>query len=448
MPQRVLFLFRRDLRLHDNTGLIAAAQHGEVIPVFIFDTRQRNHDYFSAHAFSFLLESLEDLNRQLQEYGSGLVIREGLPDELLAQLCKEFNASSVVVNRDYTPFSKTRDGKIEAALKAHGIAWHAQSDALLHEPETVKKQDGTPYTVFTPFWRQASSIPIPKPVAFKGSFYKNNPEPIPAHLRKLAKAPSLRGGTTEGLKLLQQACTFKDYGEQRDMLALDATSHLSAHFKFGTVSVRHAYHELAEHLGESSPIVRQLFWRDFFNHIAFHFPYVFGHSFQKKYDKIQWAKNDRYSTAWKEGRTGFPIVDAGMRELNETGYMHNRARMICASFLVKDLHLDWREGEKYFAQQLTDYDPCVNNGSWQWAASTGCDAQPYFRIFNPWLQQQKFDPDCEYIKRWVPELQHLSPKAIHAMEKQHPLGLQNYPRPIVDHRVQSEQAKAMFAGVR
>jgi len=234
----------------------------------------------------------------------------------------------------------------------------------------------------------------------------------------------------------------QDYQQQRDYPALSAGSGLSAYLKFGCCSVREAYYAVIETLGSEHPLLRQLYWRDFFTHIGFHFPHVFGHAFHRKYDALAWQNNQDDFLRWTEGRTGFPIVDAGLRELNQTGGMHNRVRMIAASFLVKDLHISWRWGERYFAQHLIDYDPCVNNGNWQWAASTGCDAQPYFRIFNPWLQQKKFDVDCLYIKRWLPELRPFSATMIHQWHKKQVTC--DYPAPMLDHALRSRQAKALF----
>jgi deoxyribodipyrimidine photo-lyase len=490
---RLLFIFRRDLRLADNTGLLWALAQGEVTPVFIFDPKQRDHPYFSEKGFAFLLGCIRDLEQQLRATGGRLFIYHGASDTVLGQLLDAARRDGrpythVVVNRDYTPFSVKRDARLRAVCERHGVrsglhdagsrraADHPTSfnifgDALLHEPEEVKKGDGTPYTVFTPYWRAASAIPLraPQTLPSRCSW-------LAAPLREIAVStvPSLtidkplvlhnghvlRGGRSEALELLAAACKLRDYATTRDELGVPAgegTSLLAAHLKFGTVSVREVHRALEHGLGSAhaAPLLRQLFWRDFFTHIAVHFPRVFGASFHERYDKIRWADIARgnglaHWRAWCEGKTGFPVVDAGMRELIAAGLMHNRARMICASFLVKDLHIDWREGERFFAQHLIDYDPCVNNGSWQWAASTGCDAQPYFRIFNPWLQQQRFDPEGVYVKRWVPELSQLSAGVLHKLESQRPLGLDEsvYPRPIVVHKVESERAKAMFAGVR
>jgi deoxyribodipyrimidine photo-lyase len=246
------------------------------------------------------------------------------------------------------------------------------------------------------------------------------------------------------LVILKKMSGFHDYGRQRDFPGVNGTTGLSAHVKFGTISAREFYHAVSDSLGQEHILINQLYWRDFFTQIGYHYPKVLGAAFQDKYARVAWSIDPADFTAWSEGRTGFPIVDAGMRELNATGFMHNRSRMITASFLVKDLHIDWRMGERYFAQKLVDYDPLVNNGNWQWAASTGCDAQPYFRIFNPWLQQVKFDPAAVYIKKWIPELRNFPAEAIHALGKHPSVSLDGYPRPMVDHHLAKEETKSLF----
>ena len=428
---KVLFIFRRDLRLKDNLGLIAALENEEeVLPCFIFDPRQadpKQNKYFSEKCFSFLVESLQDLDAQLKARGSQLYIFEGQAHEVV----KKIGAKKVYVNRDYTPFSIKRDNQL-----ASEVELISYDDALLTKPEEAVKDNGEPYSVFTPFFKKNSGQKVPTPQPNQRSNYFSGKVKGTAKLPKV-KSFEYQGGREQAKKILKKIKDYKNYKKERDILALDQTTHLSAHNKFGTVSVREVYHAVKEKLGKNHDLIRQLYWRDFFTHVAFHYPRVFGESFHKKYDKIKWDNDKKLFKAWQEGRTGFPIVDAGMRELNETGYMHNRARMIVASFLTKDLHIDWRLGEKYFAQHLVDYDPAVNNGSWQWAASTGCDAQPYFRIFNPWLQQKRFDPDCKYIKKWIPELKDQEPAKIHKGEAE-------YIKPIVDHKTESSKAKEIY----
>jgi deoxyribodipyrimidine photo-lyase len=266
-----------------------------------------------------------------------------------------------------------------------------------------------------------------------------------------AKLRISHGGRSGGIAILKTIDRFKDYEQQRDIPGLSATTFLAPHNKFGTLSIREVYHTIKERFGSEHTLIRELYWRDFFTHIAWHFPHVFGHAFYRHYDAIKWENDNELFSAWCSGRTGFPIVDAGMRELVATGFMHNRVRMIVSSFLVKDLLISWQWGERFFAQHLTDYDPSVNNGNWQWAASTGCDAQPYFRIFNPWLQQKRFDPQCAYIKRWIPELSQYSAAEIHKLaDRAGPSGgrAREYPAPVVQHSIQKIRAEELFRGCR
>lgn len=258
----------------------------------------------------------------------------------------------------------------------------------------------------------------------------------------------IKGGRIEALKILKNVKVFKNYDGGRDLPAKSATSLLSAHHKFGTCSIRETYWAVRDALGPRHTLIKELYWRDFFSHIAYHFPHVFGGAFYPEYDALPWANDKERFQRWCDGLTGFPIVDAGMRELNTTGFMHNRVRMITASFLVKDLHIDWRWGERYFAQHLVDYDPCVNNGNWQWVASTGCDHQPYFRVFNPWLQQKKFDPLCLYIKKWVPELKTVDARQLHRWYEVSGDSADRYPAPVVDHAAESIKAKEIFKVLR
>jgi deoxyribodipyrimidine photo-lyase len=330
------------------------------------------------------------------------------------------------------------------------VKFLSYSDALLTEPEQVQKSDGTPYTIFTPFMKRARLISVPIPNANIKCNYFADPISLPMavgspteFLENANPNLLLKGGRSEAMKLLSEIGRFVKYDEERNLPAVKGTTLLSAHHKFGTLSIRETYHAIAQELSVDHPLMNELYWRDFFTHIGFHFPHVFGHSFRQKYDSLEWENDEQKFDRWCNGLTGFPIVDAGMRELTTTGFMHNRVRMVVASFLVKDLHIDWRWGERFFARHLVDYDPAVNNGNWQWAASTGCDAQPYFRIFNPWSQQLRFDPECIYIKRWVSELFNLKAKEIHRyIESKTPVP--DYPFPIVDHGHESVFAKEMF----
>ncbi len=446
MPQyqTALFLFRRDLRLADNTALNAALRSSkQVIAGFVFDDRQINpHPYQSKPALQFMAQSLADLERQFESANAVLALFKGLPTQVLEALHKQHAIQAVFINRDYSPFSRQRDFEIANVCQRLNIALHVLPDALLTEPEQAVKQDGGAYKVFTAFYNNARNFPVVLPQGLADGQFLTVASTTTLDAITVATGAPVQGGRTAGLNKLARLHACADYAAQRDFPALQATSQLSAHLKFGTVSVREAFYAITQVLGEEHPLLRQFYWRDFFTHVAYHFPKVFGHAFIEKFDTLVWDNDRTYFQAWADGRTGFPIVDAGMRELNATGFMHNRVRMITASFLVKDLHISWRWGERYFAQHLADYDPCVNNGSWQWAASTGCDAQPYFRIFNPWLQQQKFDPQGDYLYQWLPELRQVPIKTVHQWEQKYYGDF--YPAPIVKHSEAVAITKARF----
>ena len=454
--KRSLFIFRRDLRLRDNTALIEAAKRSdEIVPVFIFDPRQAGpaNQYFGANAFQFLLESIEDLEAQVAKRRGTLFSLRGEAASIVRDLIRALSIEAVFVNRDYTPFSRKRDEAIETICREEGIAFTAEDDALLTSPGSVMTTAREPYKVFTPFFRAARSLPVRRPA---------NLDRIRVHGGEIDGAGTaamgrgllprrndrlhVSGGRSEAMRVLGRISALAGYEETRNRPADEkGTSDLSAYNKFGCVSIREVRWTIEEELGRDHGLVRQLYWRDFFTHLAWNFPHVFGQAFNRQYDEVEWDDDEEKFAAWCEGRTGFPIVDAGMRQLNETGWMHNRVRMIVASFLTKDLHIDWRMGERYFATKLVDYDPAVNNGNWQWASSTGADSQPYFRIFNPWLQQKKFDPEAEYVKRWIPELANLDRRTIHVMEKVDSPLVEGYPRPMIDHRVEKEKTILWFA---
>lgn len=417
-----LFIFRRDLRIEDNIGLLAVSEESDsVIPCFIFTPEQIDKNpYRSDASLQFLIESLEELDPYLF-YGS--------PDEVVEKCIKTLKIDQVAVNRDYTPYSIKRDQKIEAICKKYGIRFKSYDDALLQPPEKTVKADGKPYTVFTPYFRNSSKLAVLKPQRKKPTHLYTKPIPFAEGKELYQKilpqrtvSPFLKGGRTEALKILKQVKPNK-------------SSYLSPYLKYTLLSPREVYH----HLGSHHSLIRSLYWRDFFSHIAFFFPHVFKGAFHQKYDELRWNDDKTAFHKWCEGKTGFPIVDAAMRHLNATGFMPNRMRMIVGSFLTKDLHIHWRLGEKYFAQKLIDYDPAVNNGNWQWVASTGCDAQPYFRIFNPWSQQQKFDPDCQYIKEWMPELADFPSEMIHE-------GLVT--QPMVDHAEEAKKALKNYTSIK
>ncbi|RDJ31293.1 MAG: deoxyribodipyrimidine photo-lyase [Crenarchaeota archaeon] len=444
--KKTLFLFRRDLRLDDNTALLAACKESDsVLPCFIFDTKILKNFKKSRFRLRFLIESLIDLDAQLKKKRTQLHIFEGTYPQIIQKLLKENDIDAVFVNSDYTKSSKKRDSIVNGICKKTNVKFNSLADLTIQNFEHIRTAQGTPYKVFTQFFRKANLLQVRKPQKFthKNFISKKSELSLEEISQKHPKTDSpIKGGTYEGRKILKNMSKFKNYGKDRNYPYLDATTHLSAHNKFGTISIREIYHKIADELGKDHTLISELFWRDFFISIMYYYPYTFGSSFRKKYSKIPWSTNKKSFEKWANGMTGFPIVDAGMRELNATGYMHNRVRMIVASFLTKDLHINWKWGERYFAEKLIDYDPSVNVGNWQWAASTGCDSQPWFRIFNPWMQQKKFDPDCKYIKKWIPELEDISEKDIHNWDKSE---IKNsYPLPMLDHREESEHTKQVF----
>lgn len=455
--QKTLFIFRRDLRLEDNTGLIFALEASEtVIPCFIFIPEQlENNPYRGDASVRFMIESLQDLDEQLRERGSRLYFFQGSPTKIIKKCIDELEVEALFANRDYTPYSIQRDKEIEILCNSHQIPFQTFDDALLHPPEETLKKDGKPYSIFTPYFHNASKGFVAPPTSNRATHYFQGTIPFEEKRSILSdllpKGPNrnrFRGGRTEALKILKNLKIHADYGKTRDFPARDSSTHLSAYLKFTVCSPREVYAAICQQLGEHHDLIRSLYWRDFFTAIGFFFPHVFQGAFHPEFNRVKWSHDKEAFHRWSKGTTGFPIVDAGMRELHETGFMQNRVRMITASFLVKDLHIDWREGEKYFAQTLIDYDPAVNNGNWQWVASTGCDAQPYFRIFNPWNQQKKFDADCEYIKKWIPELEGLPSKVIHEwhLPIHRDLGLP-YPSPMLDHSKEAKKALHFYRSI-
>lgn len=402
-----------------------------------------------------MIESLHDLTRQVGAARGFLSTFRGRPEAVVGHLIDEEGVEAVFVNRDYTPFSRSRDAAIAKVCEERRVAFHSCSDVLLHEPGDILKDDGRPYTIFFHFFRKARSIPVRPVNAARVNnvssihIASQQHEVLDCDLHDRDAHRFIRGGLSRALKVLAGLSQFAQYKTERDYPAKSATTRLSAHNKFGTCSIREVYHSVVNQLGDEHQLIAELFWRDFYSHIAHFFPHVFGRPFYPKYDALAWDTSSKKFGAWCAGRTGFPIVDAGMRELNATGFMHNhnRVRMIVASFLIKDLHINWRQGERYFAQKLVDYDPAVNNGNWQWCASTGCDAQPYFRIFNPWLQQRRYDPHCSYIKAWIPELRSVAAAHIHSPDKLKDVAISGYRVPLVDHATESKRAKEAYGQV-
>lgn len=461
-PLSIVWL-RRDLRLHDHAALCEALNGpGKVQPIFIFDTdilaRFSNKQ---DRRLSFIAQALGAIHTQLS---GGLQIFYGRPAEIIPRLAAEWNAAQVVCAEDYEPSAIARDAAVKQALPAH-TRFVQVVDHVMMPPQRVLKDDGSPYKVFTPYskaWRAALTRQSfdEKPVSLKGRLAGvTAADALPADdADAMLAAIGYEWVDTGEWKVEEAAGRLKRFSDQRmtcyhdhrDLMAQEGTSKLSPYLRFGLVSVRECARAAASHEGKGSETwMKELIWREFYAMILFHFPETVDQEFQEHYRGLKWEKDAKKLTAWQEARTGYPVVDAAMRQLVQTGWMHNRARMIVASFLTKDLLLDWRKGEEFFAQHLMDYEQASNVGGWQWAASTGTDAQPYFRIFNPELQSKKFDPEGDYIRRYVPELKKLGTKAIHAPYAGKDLFTRlDYPEPIVDHSKARDKALALFKGKR
>ncbi len=448
-----VFIFRRALRLQDNIGLIEALKNSDtVVPIFIFTPEQLTKNTFkSDNCVQFMMESLEDLNDELKKKKSKLYYFYGEQHKIIEKIIKSKKINAVFVNADYTPYAIQRDKKIRNVCKKQDIDFISTEDILLNPIASIVTGQDDIYTKFTPYFNKAKKIKVPNPISNKYSnYYKGNVVgTFKGDMHKFYNYNENilhEGGRKEGLKRLAAAKNQKQYNKKRNDLTYNTTE-LSAHIKFGTISIREVYHTFKKSLGTKNDLIKQLYWRDFYYNIASAYPYVFKSpgAMKPKYNKIKWEYNRSHFNKWKEGKTGFPIVDAGIRQMNETGFMHNRARLIVASFLVKILLIDWKWGEKYFAQTLYDYDPAVNNGNWQWCSSTGADSQPYFRIFNPWSQGKSHDPDCKYIKKWIPELQDVPSEDIHEWEESWDNYKQiKYPKPIVDYKKKKQKALSAY----
>ena len=427
MQRITLFWFRRDLRLVDNHGLSQALQSGNpVLPIFIFDRNILDELEVKADArLKFIFDTLEQLNHELAAYGSGLKTYFGTPEEVFRELVKTYLIELVIANRDYEPYAIQRDKSIHALLSDHGILFKGYKDQVIMDRRDVMKADGEPYTVFTPYsrkWKELfrQEMIDPYPVIFSADKLVQMQRQTVMPLAALGFKPVHQEFPAK--KVEEEL--IRDYQDTRNFPGIHGTSRLSVHLRFGTISIRYL---VGKAFAWSATYLNELIWREFYMMILYHFPHVVNNSFRPQYDHIPWLNREDEFDAWCQGRTGYPIVDAGMHELNETGFMHNRVRMITASFLTKHLLIDWRWGEAYFAQKLLDYELASNNGGWQWAAGSGVDAAPYFRIFNPALQTQKFDPHNSYLDQWVPGWQ--SP---------------DYPVPIVDHKAARDRAIATF----
>ncbi|MFN8365510.1 MAG: deoxyribodipyrimidine photo-lyase [Cloacibacterium normanense] len=417
-----LFWFRRDLRLIDNHGLYEALQSElPVLPIFIFDTNILDKlENKEDKRVDFIFQALEKLNEYLKKQGKSIQIFYGKPLEIYQKLTEKYNIESVFCNEDYEPYAIKRDQEIKDFLASKNINFYQFKDQVIFQKDEITKADGKPYTVYTPYSKQWLLKFNDQNLEFFASEKKLenllNIEKQNITLENIGfkKTNYLFENPKINLEILEK------YHETRN-LPTKETSQMSVHLRFGTISARKLV-KLASELNDNT-YLKELIWREFFMQILWHFPKVIHHSFKEKYDNIAWENNEELFQKWCEGKTGYPIVDAGMRELNETGLMHNRVRMVCASFLTKHLLTDWRIGEAYFAEKLMDYDLSANNGNWQWSAGSGCDAAPYFRVFNPEEQQKKFDPKFIYIKNWVKEF-----------------GTSAYPKPIIEHKFARERA--------
>ncbi len=454
-----IFLFHRDLRIVDNTTLIyQTKEHGSIVPIFIFPPEQidpKQNKYFSNNAVQFMIESLHELSDDISKYKGEMYFFKGDNLDVLKKIHKKHNIESIGFNIDYTPYARKRDEEIMKWCEKEEIICYAKEDYALFDilDGQTKKKDQTPFLVYTPFKNHCltnldvrevdkfKKFKFEKVTKLKSNKYYINEKELD-DLYEDNEDINVHGGRKNGLKILDNLQRLKDYGEKRDILTYK-TSFLGAYNHFTPISIREVYEAAEKKLGKKSQFVAELIWRDFYINITYFFPRVLegqiskeNKSYREEYDNIKWSYDKKMFKKWCEGKTGFPVVDAAMRQMNTTGFMHNRCRMIVASFLTKDLHIDWRWGEKYFATKLVDYDPMSNSGGWLWSTGAGTDAQPWFRIFNPNTQGEKFDPNCEYIKKWIPELELVPPKDIHKWSETNEKWINDgveYPEPIVEH---------------
>ena len=454
MQSLALFWFRRDLRLTDNQGLLtASAQHPEVQCLFVFDTTILKNLPPSDRRVDFIWQAVQSLKKSLQQRGSELVILVGDPIQVIPEYAQRNQAHAVYTNTDYEPQAIRRDQQVAESLHQKSIAFRSVKDQVIFEAAEILTQKGSPYTVFTPYqnawrkrWQNTPSPIIQDQVLYLKQQKPNAPMPSlselgfkPTDLLTLGVVPSEQGAQ---LAFKDFTTRWENYHTLRNYPGVRGVSYLSVHLRFGTISIRTLAQRAfnTPHLGAQTWL-NELIWREFYFALLVHFPHVVNQPFNPRWNDLKFPNNPTFFEAWKTGQTGYPIVDAAQRQLNQTGYMHNRLRMISASFLVKDLGIDWRWGEAYFAQKLLDFDLAANNGGWQWSASTGCDAQPWFRLFNPILQSKKFDPDGQFIKQFVPELSPVPTSFVHNPWEMTPTEQQkygcliatDYPKPLVDH---------------
>jgi deoxyribodipyrimidine photo-lyase len=451
--------FRRDLRVHDHPALRRALDDGDrVAPLFVVDDRLLAGRWQSANRTWFLAGSVAALATELQTLGVGLTIVRGDPRAVVPEFARAMGAARVLVTADHAPYGRRRDDAVAVALERDGIAFTAEPGLLVHEPDLVRRADGGAYSVFGPFHRSWSALGprpvLPAPARIAGVGAGGSPaldrsvvdaafgRPRPTANRDLLLAPGELAARAR-LDRWADSPRLADYADLRDRLDLDGTSRLSQDLRFGLISPVEVLERCAGAGPGPARFATEIAWRDFYAGVLARTPRVLRSAFRPELDTVQWASDDEAIAAWKQGRTGFPVVDAAMRQLVATGWMHNRARMIVASFLAKDLLADWRIGEAFFMEHLVDGDPASNDGGWQWAASTGTDPQPYFRVFNPALQGRRHDPDGTYVRRWVPELADVAAEAIHDPAPETRLA-RGYPAPIVSHREARLRAIAAF----
>lgn len=422
-----LFWHRRDLRIEDNAGLYKALKNNsEVVPVFVFDHTILTHLAKNDQRVLFIYQEIQRLKKEYQHAGGDLIVVFGDPRVEIVRLAQQFKVSRVYTNRDYEPSAISRDQFLYDELQKSQIEFIGAKDQVIFEKNEVVKDDGKPYTIYTPYSRKWKAKLTPYQFkAYPTTQYLNNLAKLaPQELLPLAHMGFENQNTQQFPPSGTPEKIITHYHLQRDIPSVQGTSRLSLHLRFGTISIRQLALS-AQQLNEK--FLNELIWRDFYQMILFHFPQTTDRAFKPPYDRIQWETNESHFKAWCEGKTGYPLVDAGMRELNATGFMHNRVRMVVASFLTKHLLIDWRWGERYFAEKLLDFELASNIGGWQWAAGCGCDAAPYFRVFNPEAQQKKFDPQYKYIQKWVPEF-----------------GTAAYPAPIIEHKYARERVLDRF----
>lgn len=448
-----LFIFRRDLRIVDNNCLnLLSTYCKRIYTIFIFTPEQvgSSNKYKSNASVQFMIESLEDLQKEIRTKGGALLTFYGENESVIRHCVEAWNIDMVAFNLDITPYSRIRDDNIRKLCVKMNISLLTSHDSYLLEPDQVLTSSGEAYKKFTPYYTQARTkkVAVPKTTGRLHLTSSNASLPnklmLTAAMEKFTKFnPDIvvHGGRSNAQTQLKVAAkNVKRYSATRDEMS-KPTSQLSAFLKFGCLSIREVYHAFKS----NHAFTRQLYWRDFYGQVLYHYPHVLGHALVPKYDKIKWHYNERWFDAWATGKTGFPLVDASQRQLLKEGWVHNRARMISSSILTKILLIDWRKGEQFYAQHLVDYDVANNNGGWGWSAGVGCDPQPWFRYFNPYLQSQEHDPECEYIKKYVPELKDVPPRAIHKWDTEwenHKTS--GYPKPIVSYIEQKERSMKMY----